>query len=181
MKKLTALIASVFCAAALYADANILVVDIAQVHTSYYKTKIAQDALNVSLEPTNAEIKRLETEHNKILEEAQEVEKKLSNSALTDDAKKEIVQKELAPKAQKMNEIKAQLQNLVNNTRNEVAKQRNETLALHRQEILAEIKKIAEAKKASFVVEKQVCHFAISSADITEEVIAALNAKAPKN
>ena len=62
-----------------------------------------------------------------------------------------------------------------------VAKQQRETLAAHSQEILEQIKKIAEAKKADFVFEKRSSYFSKPASDITEEVVAALNVNAPKS
>ena len=62
MKKIAMFITAAFAAASLYADLNILVVDTNQVLASYYKTKIAEDALKASVEPVEAEIKKLDGE-----------------------------------------------------------------------------------------------------------------------
>ena len=105
----------------------------------------------------------------------------MQNPALTDDAKKDIISKELQPVEKQINELGAQLQQLVNETRANVAKQQRETLAAHSQEILEQIKKIAEAKKADFVFEKRSSYFSKPASDITEEVVAALNVNAPKS
>ena len=50
---------------------------------------------------------------------------------------------------------------------------------VHMQENSEIIKAVAKEKKADFIVEKSVCYFSKPEADITQDVIKAVNATAP--
>lgn len=163
------------------ADTVIYVVDIAQIHQNYYKAKQVEAQLKSAAESSNVELKAMDEKRVKLVTELQEIEKKLQNTALTDTAKQEIAKNEGQPKY-------AELQTLVNNMQGykaqaeqKLAQQRREAIMEHRKEIVKVIQKIAEEKKADFVVEKNATYFSKPASDITEDVIAALNASAPKN
>ena len=47
------------------------------------------------------------------------------------------------------------------------------------EEIAEVVKKLAADKKADFILEKGVCHFADPKADLTDELIKRINATAP--
>ena len=181
MKKIMAIVALAATAVALNANPVIYVVDLAQVHKNYYKTKIVQDQLTSALQSTNAELKKLEDQRQKLVAEIQEGEKKLQNPVLAEPAKKEIVEKELNPKANEIRNIVATMQSMKAQAQQKLMEQQKEVISEHKKDIVKVVEKIAEAKKADFVVEKNACYFSKPTADITEDVIAELNASAPKN
>ncbi len=166
--------------AAVYADTTIFVVDIAQVHKNYYKTKTVMEQFQSAITSANAELKAMDDQIKALAEEAKKSEEKLNNPALAEAAKQEIIQKEIAPKAQKAQEIRNTMAGIQRQAQEKLAAQQKEVVAEHRKEILAEIEKIAAAKKADFIVEKGAVYFSKPTADITEDVIAALNSKAAK-
>ena len=179
MKKLIA-IAMLAASAALYADTTIFVVDIAQVHKNYYKTKTVMELFQSAITSANAELKAMDDKVKALVEEAKKSEEKLKNPALAEAAKQEIVNKEIAPKAQEIQQIQASMAGIKRQAQEKLANQQKEVIAEHRKEIVKVIEKIAADKKADFVFEKSAAYFSKPTADITEDVIATLNAGASK-
>ena len=182
MKKLLAVLALASASLAVSAaDSVIYVVDIAQAFQSYYKAKEAFAQLESAAEVTTGELKAMDEKRVKLLAEFQEIQNKLKNPALTEEAKKEIQEKELQPKFAELQTIVNNMQGLKTQTEQKLAMQRREITSVHRKEIIKVIEKIAADKKADFVLEKGAVYFNKPASDITEDVIAALNASAPKN
>lgn len=182
MKKILAVLAVALSAYAVNAAQTVIyVVDIAQVHQSYYKTKQVQEQLTSALEATNSELKAMDEKRVKLITELQEIEKKLQNTALTDAAKQEIATKEYQPKVAEVQTLVNNMQGLKNQAQQKLTQQQKEVIAEHKKEIVKVIEKIAAEKKADFVVEKNATYFSKPASDITEDVIASLNAAAPKN
>lgn len=165
------------------ANANpvIYVVDITQVHQHYYKTKAVQEQLKSTVEATSTELQRLAEKLKALETEAQAINEKANNPALADAAKKEIIEKELSPKVNEMRMLDQTMQGMRNQANQKLQQQQQEVIAAHRKEIVDVIAKIAADKKADFIMEKKACYFSKPTADITEDVIATLNANAPKN
>ncbi len=179
MKKLIITAASLFAAAVIYAAPVIFVVDTAQVYANYYKAKETAAQIQASVDQTNQELQKMEERRQAIVKELQTVQEKVQNPALAEAAKQKIVQEEGEPKVQELRRLEQNVQ-----TMRQQASQRLEQNAQSvRQVLLGEIKeavsKIAEAKKADFVIEKGICFFSKPEADLTQEVIAAINAGAP--
>ena len=182
MKKILAVLtlasASLMASAA---DSVIYVVDIAQAFQSYYKAKEALAQLESAAEVTNGELKAMDEKRVKLAGELQEIQNKLKNTALTKEAKKEIEEKEFRPKVVEFQTIETNMRGLKAQTEQKLIMQRREITSVHRKEIIKVIEKIAADKKADFVLEKGAVYFNKPASDITEDVIAALNASAPKN
>ena len=179
MKKLSILVSSILVAVVAQAAPTIYVVDTAQVYSNYYKAKEANAQIQSSIEQTRQELQKMEQKRQALIKELNAVEEKMKNPALTEGAKKKIAQEEGAPK---FNEIRALEQNIKNV--NAQASQRLEQnvqsiRAIHLQDIREAVSKIAETKKADFILEKSVCIFSKPTVDLTQEVIAAINAGAP--
>lgn len=163
------------------ADLVIYVVDMAQAYQSYYKTKQVQQQFASAVDVTNNELKAMDEKRVKLIAELQEIEKKSKNTALTEEARKEIETKELKPKLAELQTLVTNMQGLKNQTQQKLMQQQKEVVAEHRKEIVKVIEKVAADKKADFVFEKGAVYFSKPASDITEDVISALNATAPKN
>ena len=89
MKKLAAIIAMLAGASALFAQ-SIFVVDFAQVHQNYYKTKAVVEQLQSAAASANAELKAMQEKLVAMNEELKALDEKFKNPALADAAKEEI-------------------------------------------------------------------------------------------
>ena len=182
MKKLLAVLTLASASLAVSAaDSVIYVVDISQVMQSYYKTKQAQEQIASAVEVTNNELKAMNENYAKLAEELKGIETKLKNPALTEDSKKEIAEKEYQPKFKELQTVATNLRGVKTQTEQKLASQSREIMAVHKKEIIKVIEKVAADKKADFVIEKNAVYFSKPACDITEDVIAAANASAPKN
>jgi len=178
MKKIITTLAAFFTAVLICSAQNIFVVDMAKAHSNYYKAKAADAQLKTVVDSTTQELQRLDAKRQELAKPLQELIEKAQNPAVTDDAKKEI-QKEAEPKIMEMRQIEQNMQTLQQETRNRLQQQAQQIAAVHREEIVAVVQKIAEAKKADFIIEKAGTYFSKPSADITEDVIKELNKDAP--
>ena len=179
MKKVSILVSSLLFAVVAQAAPTIYVVDTAQVYSNYYKAKEANAQIQSSVEQTNQELQKMDQKRQALVKELNAVEEKMKNPALTEEAKKKIAQEEGAPK---FNEIRAIEQN-IQNVRAQASQRLEQNIqsirAIHLQDIREAVAKIAESKKADFILEKSVCLFSKPTVDLTQEVITAINASAP--
>jgi Outer membrane protein len=181
MKKIISIITLAAVSAVAYANPVIYVVDINQIHQHYYKTKAVTEQFKSTVDTTNVELQRM-AEQLKVMEaEVQAISEKSNNPALSDAAKKEIIEKELGPKYTQAQALANTMQGIRNQAAQKLQQKQKEVAAAHRKEIVDVIEKIAKDKKADFVIEKNFVYSSKPTSDITEEIIAALNANAPKN
>ncbi len=181
MKKIAIILSGILTCAALTAAPKILVVDMQQAYSKYYKAKEAAAQINASIETTKAELTKMGKQREDLIKEIQAVQEKLNNPALSEDAKKQIMESEAQPKLMEARQIEVNMQNI-----NEQATQRLQQNAqsirqVHMQEIKAIIEKLAKEKKADFILEKAVCYFAEPESDVTEDLIKMINADDPAN
>lgn len=180
MKKIVLIFALAGAAIAASAQ-NIFVVDIAKIHQNYYKTKIVQEQWKSVFDTTNSELQRMQQDFENTRNEVVQIQQKLQNPALSEDAKREIQEKELVPNVTKLQEIEQTVVGIRNQAQERIQKNQREVIAAHRKEIVEVIEKVAAGKNADFVIEKATCYFSKPASDITEEVIQSLNANAPAN
>ncbi|MBO7521647.1 MAG: OmpH family outer membrane protein [Opitutales bacterium] len=178
MKKIIAIMAMLAGSAALYAE-SIYVVDILQVRQNYYKTKVVAEQLQSAAASADAELKTIADNIIKIEEEMKPLVEKYNNPALADAAKKEI-ENELKEKDAKRRELANSFNAMKRQAQERLAAQDREVSAEHIKEIMKVVEQIAAEKKADFIIEKRALLFSKPTADITEDVISALNANAPK-
>ena len=178
MKKLAAIIAMLAGASALFAQ-SIFVVDFAQVHQNYYKTKAVVEQLQSAAASANAELKAMQEKLVAMNEELKALDEKFKNPALADAAKEEI-KKEATAKLTEMRQLEQSMLGMKRQAEEKLANQQREVFAEHSKEILKTVEKIAADKKADFIFEKKALLFSKPTSDITEDVISALNANAPK-
>ncbi len=180
MKKILALVAAFAAYSVLSASPVIYVIDMAQVYSNYYKAKSAQSQLQSSVDAAKQQLQTMDKQAKDYAKQLQAIQEKAQNPALSRDAQEKIMREEGAPIYQKLRQLEAEMKAISDQTNERVSKNAQQIRAVHMQEIGEVIKKIAEDKKADFIIEKGACHFSKPQYDISQEVITAINAGAQK-
>lgn len=179
MKKLTLVLAGFIACAVLNAAPVVYVVNMGEVYRNYYKAKEAIAQINNAKEAATQELAKMDKSRQEIMKKIEEVQKKASNPALADDAKRKIAETEGQPLLIQLRQLEQNMQNISAQTSKRLQENLANVQKIHMQEISKIIENVAKEKKADFVIEKGVCHFAKPEADITQDVIKAVNAGAP--
>lgn len=179
MKKAAALLAGILSYAILNAAPSILVVDMGQVYQNYYKAKEAAAQINSSIETTKQELGKMDKERQALEKELQAIQEKLNNPALADDAKKKIFETEAQPKIVQIRQIEQNMQNISSQANQRLQQNAQSIRKVHMDEIREIVAKVAAEKKADFILEKGACWYSDPKAEITQDIIKAVNASAP--
>ena len=178
MKKISALLAGLVTCAVLNAAPSIFYVDMGKAYSNFYKAKAAAEQIQASIDSTKAEIAKMDKNRQDLIKDIQAVQEKLKNPALTEAAKKKLAE-EAQPKVAEIQQIEANMRNISQQANERLQQNANNIRKVHMQEIAEIVKKLAADKKADFILEKGVCHFADPKADLTDELIKRINASAP--
>lgn len=176
MKKVSIILAGIFAATMLHAATNIYVVNMGEVYSNYYKAKEAAAQIKTSVDATNAELEKMNKERQDLMKKIQDIQTKAQNPALAEDAKRKIVETEAQPVLVQIRQIEQNMENMRRSTAQKLQENAAGIRKVHMQEISEIIKAVAKEKKADFIVEKSVCYFSKPEADITQDVIKAVNA-----
>ncbi len=179
MKKITAVIAAIAVTSILNAAQSIFYVDMAKVYQNFYKAKEAAAQINASAETTKQELQKLDEKRQAIMKDLKALQEKANNPALTDAAKKEIVEKEGQPKVVELQRIEQEMKNISAQARQRLGESAQRIQQVHFEEISKEVEKLAKEKKADFILEKRACLFSDSKFDLTDEIIKRINASSP--
>ena len=179
MKKISLILAGVFAATMLHAATNIYVVNMAEVYSNYYKAKEAAAQIKTSVDATNAELEKMNKQRQDLMKKIQEIQTKAQNPALAEDAKRKILETEAQPIIVQIRQIEQNMENMRRTTAQKLQENAAGIRKIHMQEISEIIKTVAKEKNAEYIIEKTVCHFSKPEADITQDVIKAVNANAP--
>lgn len=179
MKKISLLISGIFAATMLNAATTIYVVNMGEVYSNYYKAKEAAAQIKTSVDATNAELEKMNKERQDLMKKIQDIQKKAENPALAEDAKRKIVETEAQPIIVQIRQIEQNMNNMRTSAGQKLQENAAGIRKIHMQEIAEVIKTVAKEKKADFIVEKAVCYFSKPEADITQDVIKAVNVGAP--
>lgn len=179
MKKISLILAGVFAATMLHAATNIYVVNMAEVYSNYYKAKEAAAQIKTSVDATNAELEKMNKQRQDLMKKIQGIQTKAQNPALAEDAKRKILETEAQPIIVQIRQIEQNMENMRRTTAQKLQENAAGIRKIHMQEISEIIKTVAKEKNADYIIEKTVCHFSKPEADITQDVIKAVNANAP--
>ncbi|MBO5254804.1 MAG: OmpH family outer membrane protein [Opitutales bacterium] len=179
MKKIISILAAIASYTALNA-ASIYYVDMSVAYKEFYKAKEAAAQINASAETTKAELQKMDEKRQALAKDLQAIQEKTKNPALTEDAKKQIIQKEAQPKFVELQKLESEMKNIAAQARNRLAESAQRVQQVHFEEISKEIEKLAKEKKADYVLAKQACLFSDAKFDLTAELIKRINASAPK-
>lgn len=179
MKNITTLIlASVLLAAGLYAQKTPVVatVDVQRVLADYNAFQAAVEKVKGSVAPVQEEIKRMDTSIQAIVTAGREAEAMIKNPAASEEAKAEAQAKvnelggKLVKEQEKLRQFRAQAEDLAK-------KGQQEELAPLQEVALNAVKTVAGDKGIDLVMPKNTVIFADDSLEITDAVIAVLNAQ----
>lgn len=178
MKKLTALFAGLVACAALNAAPTIYFVDMGKAYQNFYKAKAAAEQIQASIDSTKAELAKMDKTRQEKAKQLQAIQEKAKNPALGEDAKKKLTE-EAQPIFAEYQQIEMNMRNIGNQANERLRQNADSIRKVHMEEIAEVVKKLAADKKADFILEKGVCHFADPKADLTDELIKRINATAP--
>lgn len=183
IKKFTLVAALTLFAAFAYAQKTplVLTVDMGQLYNDYWKAQEAQQKFNSSVENAQQEIQTMIDEGMAMAQDLQGMQEKLSNPALSEDAKQKI-----ATEAQEKANLIRQKEQDVNNYRQQtdrtLQQRRQSIVNLHLSEIREVVVEVAKEKGADLVLNTNglaVVYFD-PSFDVTQDVLVKLNASKPQ-
>ena len=179
MKKILTILAAV----AAYTIANatsIYYVDMIEVYKEFYKAKEANAQINASAETTKQEVQKMEEKRQKLIGELKNLQKDLESKPLSEDGKKQFMEKEMRPKAIEVQKLEGEMRSIVEQAQKRLSESLQRVRLLHLEEISKEVEKIAKEKKADYVLEKRSCVYVDPKFDLSAETIKRINASAPK-
>lgn len=178
MKKITTLIlASLFIATGLFAQKTPVVatVDVQRVLNDYTAFQAAVEKVKGSVAPVEEEMKKMQEGLQAIITEGQAAEAMAKNPAASEEAKAEA-QVKVAELQGKLQAEQAKLQQFRQQAQ-QLAQQGQQTeLAPLQEKALAAVKTVAADKGIDLVVPKNTVIYADDSLEISDAVIAVLNA-----
>ncbi len=164
----------------LNAAPTIYVVDMAEVYSNYYKAKEAHAQINASAETTKQELQKMDKKRQELIAEIEKINEKANNPALTDDAKKKIFDSEAKPKIVEVQKIETDMRNISQQAQQSLNQNLQQVQKIHMDEIREIVKKLAEEKKADFIIEKRSCYFVQPTSELTQDLIKMVNATEKK-
>lgn len=179
MKKLTTLfLLSIFCAAGLFAQKAPVVgtVNVQRVLNDFSKHKAAVEKIRGAIAPVEEEMQRMQQNIERILTEGREVEARANNAALSDEARQEAqiqvrgLQEQLQQENVRLQQFRQQAQALAQ-------KGQKEDLEPLQEEAVNAVRQVAQDKGIDLVLPLNTVIFADDALEITDAVIAVLNAK----
>ncbi len=178
MKKLTTVfLASVFVAVGLFAQKTPIVatVDVQRVLNDYTEFQNAVEKVKGSVAPVEEEMKKMQASLQAIITEGREAEAMAKNPAASEDAKAEAQAKVAQLQAQLQSE-QGKLQQFQQQAQALAKQGQQQDLAPLQEKALAAVKTVAADKGIDLVLPKNTVIFADDSLEITDSVIAVLNA-----
>lgn len=191
--KMTRLLSVVACAALLTlalplraAELKVGVVDLKKVFEGYYKTKLAQAALDEEVAGLKKDGKALEEDYAKAVEDYKKTIDEANNQAISSD-EREKRKKDAENKMLRVNDLRQTLQQFERTASTNMGEKRRMTMS----KILGEIKEAiaAKAKAGAFTIVLDTSSpdpmnlptvlYSSGENDLTDAVLAALNANAP--
>lgn len=179
MKKLLTIIsASMLGAICLFAQKAPIIgtVDVQRVLNDYTAFQTAVEKIRGSVAPVEEEIKKMQENIQQIITEGREVETMEKNPAASDSARAEAtsrktqLQEQLQQEQMKMNQFRQQAQQLAQ-------KGQQDELAPLQEKAVEAVATVAKDKGIDLVLAKNAVIFADDSLEITDAVIAVLNAQ----
>lgn len=178
MKKfITLSLASLFVAAGLFAQKTpvVGVVDVQRVLNDYTVFQTAVEKVRGSVAPVEEEMQKMQASIQEIVTKGREAETKAKNPAASEEARKEA-QAEVAGLQQQLQQAQANLNQFRQQAQQLAKKGQTDDLAPLQAKAVEAVKTVATDKGIDLVVAKNSVIFAADSLEITDAVIAVLNA-----
>lgn len=178
MKKLTTLVfASIFVASGLIAQKTPImgVVDVERVLNDYAAFQTAVEKVRGSVAPVEEEMEKMQANLQEIVAEGREVETRANNPAASEEARAEA-QAELGGLQQRLQQTQAELQQFRQQAQQLAQRGQREELEPLQQKAVEAVQMVAEDKGLDVVVAKNSVIYAADTMEISDAVIAVLNA-----
>ena len=178
MKKITTLIlASIFCAVGLFAQKAPVVatVNVQRILNDYTAFQAAVEKVKGSVAPVEEEMKKMQANIEAIATTGREAEAKVKNPALGDEAKAEA-QIEIAGLKAQLQAAQVELQQFRQQAQQLAQQGQQEELAPLQAKAVEAVKQVAQDKGIDLVVPINTVVFASDDLEISDAVIAVLNA-----
>lgn len=158
---------------------KIVVVDMGKLFDEYGKAKEALAKYGSSVKNADDELKKMLDAGNGMLEEIKALQEKYQNPMTADEAK-ESIQKEIAEKTKVIREKEREVNQYRQETTGFLQESRKQLVNLHVAEIREVVIEVAKKQKADIVLNSNreaAVVFTEDAFEITEEVLAVLNAE----
>jgi outer membrane protein len=178
MKKITTLfVASLIAATGLFAQKApvVGVVDVQRVLNDYGAFQAAVEKVKGSVAPVEEEMKKMQSNIEQIVTEGREVETKAKNPAASDAARSEA-QAKMGELQQKLQKAQVDLQQFRQQAQKLAQQGQKEELAPLQAKAVEAVKTVAEDKGIDLVVPKNSVIYSSDALEISDSVIAVLNA-----
>ena len=178
MKKFTTLfLTSLFVATGLFAQKTpvMAVVDFQRVFNDYEEFQTAVGKVRSSVAPVEEEMQEIQAAIQDIVAKGRDAETKAKNPAASDEARSEA-QAEVIALQQELQEAQATLNQFRQQAQQLAQKGQQDDLAPLQEKAVEAVKTVANDKGIDIVVAKNSTIFAADSLEITDAVIAVLNA-----
>ncbi|MFA5263552.1 MAG: OmpH family outer membrane protein [Opitutaceae bacterium] len=178
------------CSTALVAQAQpapkIMVIDMAKLYDSHYKTEEQNNKLRGDEQKAQEELDRLNKEGNVLVEQFKELQEQVNNPASTADAKQKA-QTTAQAKYEEIRKKQAEVQSFQTNTRNSLQQRISNFKTLMLEEISKAAMDIAKKKGCNILLEKSgpsligvpAVIYIDASYEITDEVMVEVNKGRP--
>jgi outer membrane protein len=187
-KSLVAIAAFAALALGAYAQpaVKILVVDMAKLYDTHYKTLEQNAKIQADDQKAQEEVEKMNKEGNALVEEYKTLNEKASNPALSTDAKSKA-QDEAQKKLEQIQNKQREVQTFIQNTRNSLGQRLNTFRSLMLEEISKVATDVAKRKGATILLDKagptaigiSNLIYADAGYDLTEEVTKEINKDKP--
>jgi outer membrane protein len=178
MKKFTTLaLASLLLATGLFAQKTpvVGVVDVQRVLNDYTEFQTAVEKVRGSVAPVEEEIQKMQASIQDIVAKGREAETKAKNPAASDEARQEA-QAEVVELQQQLQQAQSTMNQFRQQAQQQAQKGQQEDLAPLQEKAVEAVRTVAGDKGIDLVVAKNSVIFADDSLEITDAVIAVLNA-----
>ena len=175
MKTITAFLTLVAAVAAAGNPPKVGTVDIAEITKKYNKAIEQQASIQKSVDAAKVSVQEKVDEVQKLQDDLKETQKRAQSPLLSDSGKQQIAA-EFKVKEDTFRQKYAQLQQLDQDARNTIQSRVQEMSRGLDADIRPAVEKIAKAKGLDLVIPKGTAIYSDASLDITEAVVAELNA-----
>ncbi|TVP75883.1 MAG: OmpH family outer membrane protein [Puniceicoccaceae bacterium] len=178
MKKFTTLfLASIFVASGLFAQKTPVmgVVDVERVLNDYTAFQAAVEKVRGAVAPVEEEMQKMQADLQNIVTQGRELETRANNPAASDEARAEA-QAQVNQLQQRLQQGQAELQQFRQQAQQLAQRGQQEELAPLQEKAVEAVEMVATDKGIDIVLAKNSVIFAADSLEITDAVIAILNA-----
>lgn len=161
------------------APSDILIVNVTEVYNNYYRAQDAQEKLQAIVDAAQAELNRMMEEGTAVAKSLEEIQTKLNNPSLTEDAKKALME-QARPKAEDLQRRENELNQFRQEKQSHFNERRQAIFNLYLGEIGDAANKLAKTKNAKYILNANAVVFASPETNVTDELIKLLNADKDK-